>query len=59
MDGNKTKSKTAECVSLHIPTDWKQKLVKISFDQDRSINYLMKKALIMWFDKEHGIKVKS
>ena len=60
MDGkNQQKNRKAECISVHVPADWKAKLQKIAFDEDRSVNYLVKKALTMYLDKQHGVRVKQ
>ena len=60
MDKEKTiGNRSTECISVHVPREWKGVLQKIGFDEDRSVNYLIKKAIVAYMKDKHNIKLKS
>ena len=52
-------NRSTECISVHVPKAWKGVLQKVGFDEDRSVNYLIKKAIVVYMKDKHNIKLKS
>ena len=59
MDKDKNIKRNQTCISLHVPAKWKDIIVKKSWDEDRSINYLMKKSVEHYFETKFNIKLKG
>lgn len=59
MDKDKKDRRKQTCISLHVPAKWKDIIIKASFDEDRSINYLMKKSVEHYFKTKYNIKLKE
>lgn len=57
--GNKIGNRKTECISVHVPEAWKSTLQKIGFDEDRSVNYLIKKAIVAYVKDKHNIRLKQ
>ena len=52
-------NRSTECISVHVPRSWKSVLQKIGFDEDRSVNYLIKKAIVAYVKDKHNIRLKQ
>lgn len=59
MEKENKNKRSQTCISLHVPAKWKDIIVKTSFDEDRSINYLMRKSVEHYFKSKYNIKLKE
>jgi hypothetical protein len=57
--GTTTSNRSTECISVHVPRSWKSVLQKIGFDEDRSTNYLIKKAIVAYVKDKYNISLKQ